>query len=151
DVESDIPLGLDNFGSALAWGDFNGDGVGDLAVGAPLALIGDAFGPSGGAVGVLFGSQGGGLSSTGSQVWALDRVGNRGPSQDNDNFAATLAGGDFNADGITDLAIGISDKDVLGTATQSFKTIKDAGAVLVLFGGRNVGLTSTGNRFLIGS
>jgi len=36
-TEADVPDQL--FGSSLAWGDFNGDGVGDLAVGAPKATI----------------------------------------------------------------------------------------------------------------
>src|SRR5215212_8760125 len=52
----------DQFGSALAAGDFNGDGTDDLGVGAPFESVGRTF--LAGAVSALYGS-GGGLTTAG--------------------------------------------------------------------------------------
>ena len=134
----------EEFGLALAWGDFDGDGVGDLAIGSPG--FGQASLSSVGAVFVLFGSPNGGLSAARGQFWDQASVGVPGTNRPGDSFGAALAGGDFNGDDVTDLAIGIPGKNVPGTSTQGGGTIQNAGAVLVLFGSANVGLTSTGNR-----
>ena len=56
----------DNFGVALASGDFDHDGFADLAVGVELEEVGDAAGAGG--VNVLYGSAGG-LTGTGSQFF----------------------------------------------------------------------------------
>jgi hypothetical protein len=86
----------DNFGSALASGDFNGDGIGDLAIGSPNESTGSRFGN--GAITVLFGSSSG-LTSTGAQFIA--------GSKSEDSLGYSLAAGDFNGDGIDDLAAGL--------------------------------------------
>ena len=72
----------DQFGFALAVGDFNGDGFSDLAVGVPREGIGSTRGA--GAVNVIYGSASG-LSSSGTQLWSLQRQGvpHRGRSGDN--------------------------------------------------------------------
>jgi hypothetical protein len=80
------------FGEALAAGDLNGDGRDDLAVGAPGAGTDGA-----GEVVVLYGSSGG-LSTADARVLTAP-----GPSQ---LFGAALATGDFDANGIADLAVG---------------------------------------------
>jgi hypothetical protein len=67
----------------------------------------------------------------------------QGDAAAGDRFGQTLAGGDFAADGASDLAIGIPLRDVPGTSAQGGGTIRDAGAVLVLFGSTDVGLTAT--------
>src|SRR5512133_2110231 len=78
----DTPEAYDQFGLALAAGDFNRDGFADLAASAPGE----------GAVSVLYGSASG-LTSTGGQLFT--------------GFGgAALAAGDFNHDGAADLAAG---------------------------------------------
>jgi len=99
----------DAFGSALAWGDFNGDGFDDLAVSAPGEDL-----PSGsvdaGLVLVYYGSPGGlmplyppYLSQGPGGLPDLDESG--------DKLGWALAAGDFDADGFTDLAIGVPGED----------------------------------------
>ena len=88
----------DQFGAALAAGDFDGDGQQDLAIGAPGETIDS--GPRSGAVYVLLGS-GAGLTPAA----VLDQRG-LGADEEDDRFGATLATGDFNGDGYTDLAVG---------------------------------------------
>jgi hypothetical protein len=121
----------DDFGAALAAGDFNHDGFDDLAVGVP----GEGFGN--GAVNVIYGSLAG-LASANSQFWDQDSPGIVNQTNLGDNFGATLAAGDFNHDGFFDLAIGIPQEDISGAA--------NAGAVAVIFG-RAGGLSATNNQF----
>lgn len=148
-VESDIARN-GNFGAALAWGDFDGDGFGDLAIGSPTEMLGNvntgiALIDGAGAVAILFGSADG-LSATRGQFWTQS-AGGPGPARAGDRFGSALAGGDFNDDRISDLAIGIPRRDVPGTDTQGGGTIQNAGAVLMLLGREDVGLTTTGRRF----
>lgn len=130
-----------HFGAALAWGDFDHDGFGDLAIGIPdqdfcLPVFGGCdFIPSAGAVVIIHGSSTG-LTSSVSQFWS------QGPLQDgrenDDHFGATLAGGDFNGDGFSDLAVGVP--------SENIGSIADAGAVNVIYGSSG-GLTTSGNQF----
>ncbi len=90
------------FGAALTAGDYDGDGVDDLAIGIPGETYAGA--DDGGAVAVLFGSDSG-LSTDASQ-----RLGPpAGVPADDDygqQFGATLASGDFDGDDTDDLAVG---------------------------------------------
>ena len=87
----------DRFGTAIAVGDFNGDGYDDMAAGVPGE---DAAGLSNsGAVNVLYGSRKG-LRKAGSG-W-LRQSG----AEANDKFGSALVSGDFNGDGYDDLAVG---------------------------------------------
>ena len=94
----------DQFGGAVcSLGDLNGDGVPDLAVGAPGdGIVGDG---SGGAVHVLFMNSNGTVDS--SQKIA-NGIGGGPTLADHDLFGSSICTlGDLDADGVTDLAVGI--------------------------------------------
>ena len=113
----------DVFGRALAAGDFNQDGVADLAIGAPGEAVGGIVGS--GAINVLYGSAGK-LTGVGSQLFTQDSPGVAGTAEDGDAFGLTLAAGDFNNDGPDDLVVGASLEDV-GSSIEG-------GAINVLYG-----------------
>jgi hypothetical protein len=125
----------DAFGRSLTVGDFNGDGDADLAIGAPER---DVVVADGGAAVVLYGSSGG-LLPAGSQLWSQSSTGVPGIEQAGDQIAWSMAAGDFNGDGDSDLALG-NPFDNVAAAT-------DAGTVTVLYGSGS-GLTASGSQFL---
>ena len=99
------------FGSAVAGGDFNGDTVEDLAIGAPGAAVGSATGA--GSVTVIHGGVGIGLQApaSGSAVSLLLTETTVGQTVlANDGFGASLAANKFNSDTFADLAIGAPNK-----------------------------------------
>ncbi|MBM7790898.1 FG-GAP repeat protein [Tenggerimyces flavus] len=117
------------FGSALAVGDFDGDGRDDLAVGAPDDNVDWMFGAvdEAGSVTVLYGTPHGlPIVSSRSQYWNQNSEGVPDAAEPEDGFGSSLAAGDFDGDGAEDLAIGVPGEGVRG--------IDDAGAVQVLSG-----------------
>jgi hypothetical protein len=137
-AESDADVGSFHlFGSSLAWGDFDADGVGDLAVGAPRAMTANRAGEAG-AVAVFYGAQGIGLSTARGQLWTQDTAGIENSSESGDRFGETLAAGDFNGDGDTDLVIGVPG-EIEGTATLF---VNQRGAVAMLHSRLGSGLTA---------
>ncbi len=134
DVE-DAPEQDDNFGGALAVGDFDGDGYADLAVGVPNEDVGSVV--DAGAVNVLYGSAAG-LSAAGDQFWHQDSIDVEDVAQDSDYFGSALATGDFDGDGYADLAVGVPYEDV--------DSVGGAGAVNVLYGSAG-GLWAAGDQF----
>jgi hypothetical protein len=119
----------DNFGYALAAGDFNGDGRDDLAVGVP----GENNGAGG--VNIIYGSAGG-LTSVRNQFWNQDSAGILGAAEAGDRFGGALAAANFGKTFHADLAIGVPLEDLFA--------IND-GVVNVLYGSA-VGLSATGNQ-----
>ena len=76
----------DRFGSALAAGDFNGDGFADLAVGASGEDVGSAF--DAGAVSVLYGSADG-LTTNGGRLVTQDSPRVPGVAEPFDSFGGS--------------------------------------------------------------
>ncbi len=113
DLPSENPEPQDNFGWALASGDFDGDGVDELAVGVP------GEDSSKGQVHVFAGGASGLVSSGALHL-------NTGPfAQAGDRFGWSLAAGDFDGDGKSDLAVGSPWDDV--------SIYVDAGSVSIIF------------------
>ena len=110
----------ENFGAALAAGDFNGDGADDLATGAPSAWSG---GTGSGFVIVRYGSNVTGGLAPGTSAGVLLRP-EPGLAAERQFFGFALAAGDFNGDSFDDLAVG-----AIGRAP--------GGAVWVYYGSSN--------------
>ena len=120
------------FGHALAVGDFNGDGIDDLAGGAPTGE--DAGRTASGEVGISYGSPSGLRQPS---VWIDQSTsGVPGVPEANDYFGSSLAAGDFTHDGRSDLAVGVPGEDN--------GSIVDAGSVTVLLGSAQHGLSGAG-------
>jgi hypothetical protein len=124
----------DEFGTAVAVGDFNRDGKDDVAIGSPyedIGSIGDA-----GAVNVLYGTSSG-ATGTGSQLWYQGNGGLAGTSQDGDLFGSALTAQNFGSGKKADLLVGLPGDLV--------KSADNAGSALVMYG-TSGGLSATGNR-----
>ncbi|MDA0205072.1 MAG: hypothetical protein O3A53_12105 [Acidobacteria bacterium] len=98
----------DNFGRALASGDFNLDGFGDLAIGVP------GENNSRGMVHVLFGTTTG-LTAVGNQVFAQGFEGMQGDARSGDAFGLSMVAGDFGGDFAADLMVGVPNEDSGGS------------------------------------
>lgn len=96
---SGLPKGA-AFGAALACGDFDGDAVGDLAVGAPLAYAGA------GTAFVYRGTAGVGLTDGAVTQVKQGLYGVPGAPEDGDRMGWSLASGDLDGDGADELVIG---------------------------------------------
>ena len=115
----------DWFGAALAIGDFDADGYGDLAIGVPY----DGDEDIGGAVAILRGSAIG-VTADEDQLWWELALGLSAAQVEDGAFGAALAAGDLNGDAADDLAIGVDTHE---------------GAVVTMLGG-HAGLSATGAR-----
>lgn len=100
----------DQYGRALAVGDFNGDGYQDLAVGTPFEDVETVSGLAvdAGAVFINYGCPTG-LTNIGYRVLTQSYLGSS--SETSDLFGWALAAGDFDNDGYDDLAVGSPGED----------------------------------------
>ncbi len=119
------------FGAVLTAGDFDGDGRDDLAIGAPLY---DGQGPSQADIGLVAVVYGPPLDPT-RVHWITEHI-LHGPGNSElfDQFGSALAAGDFNGDGVDDLAIGTPGE-------QLVPFVSATGAVSVVAGRPVQGLT----------
>jgi hypothetical protein len=141
----------DQFGASLTVGDFDGNGVDDLAIGVPnrdVSGIRDA-----GAVAVVYGYRrgmfGAGLSPYRTQTFYQGVDGLADKPEMLDRFGTTLAAGDFTGDGNDELVVGVPGESfvVANESIQpSFVTVEDAGALHVIRGGA-AGLTTVRNQY----
>ena len=113
----------DSIGAALATGDFNEDNFDDLAVGIP----GQAS--SAGAVFVIYGSAAG--LTSGGQLLQQNNPDIEDVGEANDKFGFALAAGDFNANGKSDLVVGIPNENGSGAIQIFFGTTAANGLDLV--------------------
>jgi hypothetical protein len=133
---ADSPETEDDFGLALATGDFDNDGRADLAIGVP----GESFGTreNAGAVLILYGRPSG-LSAVDSQFWTQNSPNILDAQETDDRFGSLLIAANFDGDNFLDLAIGVPDESIGGAF--------ECGAVNVLYGSLGSGLRSNGNQF----
>jgi hypothetical protein len=116
---------FDQFGQELTTGDYDGDGYSDLAIGVPYANVNGY--DNAGAVHILYG-RGTGLSDLGNELLTQDTNGFDASSAEADDFfGQTLTSGDFNGDGMDDLATGTPNED-------NGDDFADAGSFQIFFG-----------------
>jgi hypothetical protein len=121
----------DAFGFALAGGDFNGDTLKDLAIGAPGETLNDQIAPlsNAGAVHVIYYQVlGVGLSATagpGDQLWTQDSADIIDAAAVGERFGSSLTAWDFGNGFMADLAIGVP--------FQAIGNLAGAGALHVIY------------------
>lgn len=102
----------DIFGSSVTAGDFNGDGIDDLAIGSPGEDVATVV--NGGVITVNWGSDFG-LTHVGAQTFSANDFGGATAGEE---FGYALAAGDFNDDGYDDLAVGCPGYVITGVGTH---------------------------------
>jgi hypothetical protein len=151
------------FGSALAAGDFDGDGFKDLAVGSPFAgfnfFVSGTGQPAqfiaGGAVEVIFGGLNG-LARTGGRAPQVltqqsptgsglpaNVIALSGKIESGDGFGSSLTAWNFGHSSRADLAIGVP--------FEAVGTLAGAGAVNVAYGVTGTGMSATNTQLFTGN
>ncbi|MBN1657782.1 MAG: FG-GAP repeat protein [Anaerolineae bacterium] len=114
----------DRFGQALATGDMNCDGYDDLAVGVPYEDVGIPAVENAGAVHLIYGSATG-LTVAGNWLHYEPSAGPVAP-EPHDNLGWSLASGDFDGNGFTDVAAGMPGE-------ENDEAKNNAGAVQIVY------------------
>jgi hypothetical protein len=141
DALGGVPEAGDQFGHALAMGDFDHDGRDDIAIGVPLEDLG--FAEETGNVGIVYGQSSFFPPFLRSQGFDQDAILGAGNTESDDLFGFALASGDFDRDGYDDLAIGHPQEDNAGASDGD----RD-GSVTVIMGAPAVGLSPARRRHL---
>jgi hypothetical protein len=115
--------GGDNLAWALTAGDLDGDGDDDLALGARREDLGSIA--NAGAVNVIPGSPGAGLTDAGDVLITQDSPSIEDDAETNDEFGSALFAGDTNGDGRDELAV--------GSILEDIGAVADAGSTNVLY------------------
>jgi FG-GAP repeat len=118
--------------------DFNGDGYADQAMGAPGEGVGGHA--AAGSVTIVYGS-GSGLSSIGAQRLTAGSPGVAGAPGKGFRLGQSIAAGDFNGDGYSDLAV--------GSPGESAGKLAAAGAIHIFFGSASGIVTAADQRWTL--
>lgn len=120
----------DRFGTSLAAGDFNGDGYGELVIGAAseMLIAGGEEIPECGVIHVLFGSNHG-LQSQFGFTWSQNDSGGLERAETFDHFGSDLAVADFDGDGRGELVC----QAMFEKLTETIPSDPGRGIVLVLY------------------
>jgi len=137
----------DQFGEALAVGDFDGDGFDDLAIGAPGRSV--AGHPDAGEVWAVHGASFG-IDVEHDTRQRFDDASIGLTVEDGDRFGAALAAGDFNGPGAASCVFldSCADDLAIGAPGEDIGLVADAGNAAVLFGVRGAGLTTASPQLL---
>ncbi|MFD7478192.1 FG-GAP and VCBS repeat-containing protein [Streptomyces sp. NPDC059837] len=130
----------DAFGASVAVGDITGDGIDDVAVGAPGESLGETGRQEAGVVTVLRGSRSG-LTGTGAQAITEDSPGIPGAAEAGDRFGSSVRLLDINGNGYADLSSAAWNEDKSNGAVWELRgrptgIVPDAAFV---FGGKKLG------------
>ncbi len=155
---------LNTNNNQLGWsiaggGDFNGDGVDDFVVSAVGENVGGQN--AAGAAYVVYGQAGANVASTFTSSTDLDALVTSGKaakftgSAAQDHFGASVAMGDFNGDGLADIAVGAPGSSAGGTDAGQTRFIYGSQAHLTQAASVNgetllAGETSTGYAAIVG-
>ena len=123
DIRIDSPA--NSVGFYTDFGDFDGDGEMDLAMGDPLD---DSVGTDSGVVYIVFGP-------LGPTVDVVSDASYRFVGGDGDQAGYSLTTGDYDYDGLEDVAVGIPYSDWLGAPSDSSGSQSNVGGVVIIYGG----------------